>query len=292
MEISSDLVGTPLKDYSCEVNWRDTMNYAAAIEDNNPCYFDDEREEGIVAHPMFAVATSWPIAENMQNFITADDFPFEVMMTLVHYTEHLKIHRLMKPGDELTIKSKIAAILPHRAGTHVIFCLNAVDRGGELVFTEFIGGMLRGVECTGGSKGEDQIPEIPVDRNVSSPLWTKNVTIDLLRSYIYDGCTRITFPIHTSKQFARQVGLPGIILQGTATLAYAVKEIIDNEAQRNPFNVREIACRFTNMVLPGTDIQIALQSRERIEKGYSLFFTVYNGDNEKSISNGYVLIEG
>ncbi|UCG04133.1 MAG: MaoC family dehydratase N-terminal domain-containing protein [Candidatus Heimdallarchaeota archaeon] len=34
------------------------MNYAAAIDDNNEFYFDDERKDGIVAPPMFAVATT------------------------------------------------------------------------------------------------------------------------------------------------------------------------------------------------------------------------------------------
>lgn len=32
MEISSDFVGTPLKPYHSTVKWRDTMNYAAAID--------------------------------------------------------------------------------------------------------------------------------------------------------------------------------------------------------------------------------------------------------------------
>jgi hypothetical protein len=36
MEISSDYVGTILKPYHGTVQWRDTMNYAAAIHDDNP----------------------------------------------------------------------------------------------------------------------------------------------------------------------------------------------------------------------------------------------------------------
>jgi hypothetical protein len=51
-----------------------------------------------------------------------------------------------------------------------------------------------------------------------------------MRPYVYDGCTNIYFPIHTSVGFARMVGLPDIILQGTATLAYAARELADREA--------------------------------------------------------------
>jgi len=294
MEIDSRFVGTSLKKYSCKVKWRDIMNYAAATEDNNLNYFDDEKEEGIVAPPMFAVSQSWAILENLSDFIEADDFPSELFFTIVHYTEHLKIHRLMKTGDELEFKGKIAAMIPHRAGTHLILCLEAVDNHNKPVFTEFLGGMLRGVECEGGAKGEKNIPLVtktPLDKNDSTSIWKKNIYIDSLRSFIYDGCTGITFPIHTSKQFAHQVGLPGIILQGTATLAYAVKELTNKEAYGDPSKIKEIACKFTDMVFPGSDIKLILQERVKTDNTRELFFEVRNVRNKKAIHDGYILIE-
>lgn len=42
MEFDSHFVGTSIKPYRTKIVWRDTMNYAAAIGDNNPAYFDDE----------------------------------------------------------------------------------------------------------------------------------------------------------------------------------------------------------------------------------------------------------
>ncbi len=291
MEIDSRFVGTPLKEYSSQINWREIMNYAAGIDDDNDYYFDDEKKEGIVAPPMFAVATTWPIIENLPEYLITDDFPLEVMMTIVHYTEHLKIHRLMKHGDEITIKGEIAAIVPHRAGTHVILCLEAVDKKNEPVYTQYHGGMLRGVECIGGGKGEDKIPKKPVDKDVINSLWKETLTLDALRSYIYDGCSGITFPIHTSREFAHQIGLPGIIMQGTATLAYAVKEITNREARKNPHKVKEIACRFTNLVIPGTEIKLILNNRRKIGSETDLFFTVYNEGKKRAISAGYIQLK-
>jgi acyl dehydratase len=46
-------------------------------------------------------------------------------------------------------------------------------------------------------------------------------------------------------------GLPGIILQGTATLAIALREIIEKEADGNSGRISSLFCRFTGMVLPG-----------------------------------------
>ena len=157
MKLNTDLVGTPLKTYQTEVSWRETTNYAAAIQDNNPKYFNDLEEQEIVAHPMLPVAVTWPILSQLGEYIESKDFPKDVLMTQVHYTEHLVLHRLILPGDELFITGSLKAFLPHRSGTHAIICLEAEDGKGESVFTEYIGAMLRGVDCGEGCK-EGQIP--------------------------------------------------------------------------------------------------------------------------------------
>jgi hypothetical protein len=68
MKLNSQFVGTFFKTHLAKIRWRDTMNYAAAIDDNNPLYLDDKRDEGIIAHPMFAVAVTWPVIENIPGF--------------------------------------------------------------------------------------------------------------------------------------------------------------------------------------------------------------------------------
>ena len=155
MKLNAGLVGTRLKDYQTSVSWRETTNYAAAVQDDNPRYFDDREAAGIVSHPMFAVAVTWPVLSRLDTFIDAKEFPKEVLLTQVHYSEHLLLHRLIRPGDELSLTGILQAFLPHRAGTHAIIRLHAEDANGEPVFTEYIGAMLRGVDCgKGGRTGE------------------------------------------------------------------------------------------------------------------------------------------
>lgn len=47
------------------------MNYAAAVGDDNPRCFDDERPAGVVAPPMLAVALTWPLAAGMPALVPA-----------------------------------------------------------------------------------------------------------------------------------------------------------------------------------------------------------------------------
>lgn len=291
MELSSNLTGSGLKEYRKEVTWRETMNYAAAVGDNNPCYFDDERTAGIIAHPMFCVAVTWPVTEKLEEFMSPGLFPAEISATKVHYTEHIEFHRPVKPGDLLTVKGKIAAILPHRAGTHIIIRYDVFDNFNLHVFTEHIGALLRGVNCLDEGMRSEILPSLPACNTEDRPVWETKITIDPMSSYIYDGCTNIFFPIHTSKQFAKMVGLPDIILQGTATLTYAVKELINLEASQNPLCLKSLSCRFTGMVIPGSEIRIQLIEKVTRENGTDLHFTVTNSEGRKAISNGYALIK-
>ncbi len=290
MELSPSLVGTPFKPYHVVVTWRRLMNYAAAIHDENPVYFDDESDRGLIGHPMFCVAITWPVLENMAEYMVCDAFPSEILQTKVHYTEHLELFSPILPGDSLTIAGEITAILPQRAGTHLVIRLSAQNSQGKPIFTEFTGALLRGVVCGNEGMGLETLPVRPAPIVEGPALWEKRIFIDPLLPYHYDGCTNIFFPIHTSRKFAHQVGLPGIILQGTATLALAVRELINEEAEKRPESLKKISCKFTHMVFPGTEITVKLRGAAVQDNGRELFFDVLNDRGEKAISNGYVFL--
>lgn len=291
MKLTSDFAGTRLKRHTCLVSARWTTNYAAAIGDGNPLYFNDERPDGIIAPPLFPVAVTWPIIEHIGDYIKAAEFPREVIFTQVHYTEHLRIHRPVRPGDNLKIRGAIAAIMPHRAGTHVVLRFDAEDEAKTPVFTEHIGAMMRGVECEGGARGSETVPSVPPAPEGEAHLWESKIFIHPMDPYIYDGCTNIHFPIHTSVRFARQVGLPGIIHQGTRTLALAVRDILERETDADPRPIESISCRFTGMVLPGSDITVRLAGKQTSNAGTDLFFSVMNEEGQQAISGGYIRLK-
>lgn len=288
MELSSEFAGTSLKEYTGLVSVRWITNYAAAVGDPNPMYFDDERPEGIIAPPLFPVAFTWPVLENITDYIEAETFPRETLLTQVHYTEHLTLHRPIKPESRLILKGRIAAVLPHRAGTQIVIRFDASDESGNLYFTEHIGAMMRGVSCADSGKGADQLPVVPRQEAQPDPLWEAPVAIDPLLPFVYDGCTNIYFPIHTSVKFAHAVGLPGIILQGTCTLALAVHKVLEMETNGNPASVARIYCRFTGMVIPGSTIKVRLDGKTKTAAQTDMFFSVLNEQGKPAISDGYI----
>lgn len=290
MEIDSSFAGTRLKEYTRKIHWRDTTNYAAAINDDNSFYFDDENYDRLAAHPMYCAAVTWPVVERIWEFIEADNFPLEILATQVHYSEHIQFFRLVAPGDRLLISGKIAAILPHRSGTRVVIRFDVTDDTGQLVFVEHIGSIMRGVRCIGKGKGEETLPQILPAQDIKDrdkPVWESEIFISRLQPFIYDGCSDIVFPIHTSKKFARQVGLPDIILQGTATLGFAVRELINRETDGNPSQINSLYARFSGMVVPGTEIKVVLNEKIISADHKSLYFCVMNQAGDIVIKDGF-----
>jgi hypothetical protein len=66
--------------------------------------------------------------------------------------------------------------------------------------------------------------------------------------------------------------------------------LINREAGGDSHRLKILSCRFTGMVLPGTDIRIQLIGKEDMEKDKDLHFIVINKDGGKVISKGYALI--
>ena len=116
LQIDSQCVGRMTKPHFVEVGWRESMNFAASIGDANPYYFDDTREDGIIAPPMLATALTWPIFVNRHEYWGMDAWPEEICARQVHLSEAILMHRPLRPEDGLVIRGHIFGVLPQRGG--------------------------------------------------------------------------------------------------------------------------------------------------------------------------------
>ena len=280
MELDTALVGTPIPSTSIEVTPRQTTNFAAAVADMNPRYFDDTRSANFQAPPLFAVAVTWPVIEKARELV-----PPEVVVRMVHAGEHLIFHGPIRPDTRLDVSGRVAAVQPTSAGALMTVKLEAWDQKGDLVFTEYTGAMFRGVECGGEGQSVEQLPRLPGFDESADLLWETGIPVERRAPYLYDGCTDIVFKIHTSPAFARFVGLDDIILQGTAMLALTAREIVDRQAGADPNRLAEIACRFSSTIIPGTSVKLQLKGEQRDLAG----FCVLNAAGKAALTGSYRL---
>jgi hypothetical protein len=290
VEIDSRFVGVKIGPYETVLHWQDLMVYAAGVEDRNSLYFDDEREGGILAHPLYPLVATRPVLQHLHKHLQAPDFPFELLAAQSHYGEHLILHRSLRPGTELTVTGEIAAMVSDPAGTHLVIALNGTDGEERPLFTRHTTRRLKGVRLTGEERGREQLPSTPKAPEPGDILWQAVVSIGRLRPYIYAGCTSISSPQHLSPNLAHQLGLPGVVLQESATLAFALREILYREAEGEPRGLETLACRFTGFVLPDTEIRIQLLGKNPHAERTDLYFVVLDHQGRRAISDGYASV--
>lgn len=253
MPVTADLLNLHIDPVVHDVDARWTMAYAAALGDHSDRYLDTTSPDNVVAHPLFAVCPEWQaIVASRALSEHLGMTPAEVV-TGVHATHDLTVHRLVRPGDRLTTSLSIVAITDISPGARVTTRLTTVDASGQPVATTTQHAIYLGVP-TDGVDLADPSPPPPIDgtERRGDPVTT---TIDLAAgaAHTYTECARIWNPIHTDRAVAQTAGLPDIILHGTATLALGVSAVINAHAGGDPEAVRRIAGRFAAMVeLPST----------------------------------------
>lgn len=258
MQIPSDIVGLRLPERAVEVDWRRTTNFAAAVGDDNPRFLDDSREGGLQVHPVFPVVLSWPLITELPQLL-ADRIAPEAFLSMVHGSQRIRYHRPLSPGDELVMSGRVKGAEATRAGALLTIRLEVSDRTGARVYTEELGGLFRGVELAGPPAGGGGAGSQGASLQ-DAPSWEADLPIPAGAAFVYDGCTDIVFPIHTSQAFARSVGLAEAPLQGTCSLAMAVSQILHREAGGAPAQVEELACVLRRPVLPGTTVRLKVWS--------------------------------
>ena len=87
------------------VDARWTMAYSAALGDRSDRYFDTTQVGGVVAHPLFAVCPEWDVIVASRLMSERLGMTAAEVLTGVHATHDVTVHRLVRPGDQLTTRT-------------------------------------------------------------------------------------------------------------------------------------------------------------------------------------------
>lgn len=114
------------------------------------------------------------------------------------------------------------------------------------------------------------------------------IVVDKYCPFYYAGASGDFNPIHTDNEFAKSVGLPGIILQGLCTMAFVYRAALGD---KNPETMKKIKVRFRNIVRP-LDVLSIKGKVINIENNLATIdLLVKNQRNEDVIINAQVMIE-
>ena len=114
------------------------------------------------------------------------------------------------------------------------------------------------------------------------------VQVDKYLPYYYAGASGDFNPIHIDYEFAKMVGLGGIILQGLCTMAFVYRGVMDD---KDPSKIKKLKVRFRSPVRPNDKLAIKgkVTSIEQNLSTINLF--AENQKGEQVITNATVVVE-
>ncbi len=281
LSVSSDLVYAQIKNFNYPVEVVDVLKYNDAVKNEDQQSSSTNNNE--ILHPLFYTKISWQIIQNLNKFLEnpIDD---RILKTIIHQSEYILFHNELELPAALTVVSKIWSVHAHKKGTKILIRFDYYANN-KPIATAYSGGLFFGVKCIGEGK---HLGEIPKSEKIDEKaIWEEKIIIDKLLPYSYAGKTEIDAPIHTNPKFAKSIGLPNIILQGTCTFAKSVNLILSKENDEKPYKIKSVSAKFTGMVVPPNMITVRLLKKEK----NTLSFDVFNNEKKAVIKGGQIILE-
>ncbi len=251
--------------------------YAAATNDDNPAY-----TSGKYAPPVFAVVPAWAAL----GLAVGDVIPPEVLMMVVHGEQDMHFSQPLVPGVTLRTAAEAYSIRVGGSGTRfTVRTRSRDDATGDLVVEQYITVFLRGVS-DGESGGPDKPDHTFPDGARANPVGEYSVHVDDDQTFRYRDASGDQMPIHLDNDFAKSVGLPGIIAHGLCTMAMTSQAVIKVAADGDPGRLQRLAVRMAKNVFPGNDV---VTSVYRGDTPGSFPFEAHSA-GELVISNGLAVI--
>ena len=278
------------REHAIDARW--LMAYAAALDERAPAYFDTTRSAGILAHPVFPVCYEWSLVLDIRARILAA----EVAMRGVHASHRLILHRRPRAGDRLSTTATVTALERRSPGAYLLTRLETVDAAGQPVTTTDYGSLYLGVDCDAPPRAPGAISEFEVsphgaEGGLHAPEWAAEVPIAPTLAHVYTECARIWNPIHTDRAVARDAGLPGIILHGTATLALAISQVLRQHARGAAAPLRSMACRFGAMVRLPSRVTVRGWTPVPSPHGSTVLFEALTENGQPAIRDGQIVFD-
>ena len=251
--------------------------YAAATNDDVPSHAGGE-----IAPPIFAVVPVWEAMGSATAQVVSPD----VLPMVVHGEQDITFHRPIRPGSVLLSKAAPVGVHVKPSGTTVVAKTETRDEGGTLVNEQYFTTFIRGVS-EGDSKGE-AAPDhkFPEEVRTGDPVATVTQQIDSDQTFRYSDASGDLMPMHLDEDFARSVGLPGIIIHGLCTMAFTSHAVIKGVCEGDTERLKRLAVRFSRPVLPGQQITTTIwDAGER--DGHKVYaFETVNPDGDLVIKDG------
>jgi acyl dehydratase len=270
-------LGTKYDELTATIEPDRAKAYAAATNDDNPAY-----EAGKYAPPVFGVVPTWAA----MGMAVGDVVPGEAAMMIVHGEQDMHFHQPLIPGRTIKSSSEAYSVRVGGSGTRFTVKVTSKDAdSGDLVLEQYITMFIRGMS-DGDSGGPDKPDHTFPTEARGKKVGEFTVHVDADQTFRYRDASGDQMPIHVDENFAKSVGLPGIIAHGLCTMAMTSQAVVKTVADGDPARIKRLAVRFAKNVFPGNDVVTTIY-----EAGPGAYAFEATSNGETVISNGRAEVE-
>ena len=236
--------------------------YAAATDD-------------VPGGPVFAIVPVWEAIAPVSRLVASE----EARKLVVHYEHDIVAHRPIEAGMTLESRATPISLLARPNGTSLVIRTETHAEGGDLVNEQYVTEFFRGVEAP-TSVGE-RAPDHRLEVDGDEPLAEIGYPVAEDQTARYAAASGDDFAIHLDDEFARKVGLPGRIVHGLCTMAFAGRAVLEAAGVDDPRAVRRLAVRFSAPLFPGDTVTTRVW---RVDGGFG--FEALGGHGKPVIKDG------
>jgi acyl dehydratase len=274
-------LGSWTEDFEFTVDGARTQAYAEATNDPTGAHRD-----GTLAPPNFAVVPiveTGAVAQATERVVKL--LPGEEARR-VHGEHDLVIYQPIRPGVVLRVRGATTGVFAKSTGTMVVARFDTADHTGELLNTQWMTTFYRGIASN--ESGGEGAPARPVSVEVAAtpPMATITQRFDADQTYRYAQASGDHTPFHVDDAAARSAGLPGIIIHGLCTMAFATHGVLSAVSSGRPSVLRRIAVRFSAPALPQEEFTTKIWLSERRGAVSSFTFESSNCEGTRILTNG------
>jgi acyl dehydratase len=278
MPLNKEFVGREYPPSRATVTLEALQNYARACNDDNPRYFDPAAPGGIVAPPMFGVAVTWMSVVGA----VGDPELGADLLRLLHTEQDMEFLAPLRRGDEITTVARVASIEARPGGEAMTLELNARNRADAPVLRTLFGILIRAARRDRAAAGRAERPVSPP----GAPMLSVEQTIDRDQTFRYAEASGDRNPIHVDENVAKMAGLPGIVVHGLCTMAFASKVMIEGLCGGDPMRLKRLRVQFSRPVFPGQSITTRVWAGDERAGRRAYAFETYNPEGMAVIRGG------
>ncbi len=281
MAVDIAQLGKTSEPFDFTVEAERTKLYAAATNDPNEAYASGE-----YAPPVFGVV---PVFDAM-GASSAGLIPQEFLFFIVHGEQDMHFNKPLVPGMTLKTQAEALSTRVGGSGTRLAVKVISADAAdGSPVMEQYITTFIRGM-ADGESAGPDKPDHTFPDDARSNKVGEFSVHVDDDQTFRYRDASGDQMPIHVDNDFAKSVGLPGIIAHGLCTMAMTSQAVIKTVADGDPSRLKRLAVRFSKNVFPGNDVVTSIYDAGE-ENGRKVYAFEAHSNGDLVIANGRAEIE-